>query len=152
MRPVLIAHDEPDHFRDLLAARFPDVEFVYATTPQGVVEALARHDPEVAFSIKHPGFPDSAHVPIPAHPSVRWIQIGGSGFDHLLPLGHRAGDRDQRRRGARPVSRRERHRGDARARVRVPELRRAATRAPVETDAVHALAGAVRCWWSVSAR
>ena len=85
MRPVLIAHDEPDHFRDLLAARFPDVEFVYATTPQGVVEALARHDPEVAFSIKHPGFPDSAHVPIPAHPSVRWIQIGGSGFDHLLP-------------------------------------------------------------------
>ena len=85
MRPVLIAHDEPDHFRDLLAARFPDVEFVYATTPQGVVEALARHAPEVAFSIKHPGFPDSAHVPIPAHPSVRWIQIGGSGFDHLLP-------------------------------------------------------------------
>ena len=24
-------------------------------------------------------------MPIPAHPSVRWIQIGGSGFDHLLP-------------------------------------------------------------------
>ena len=85
MRMVLIAHDEPDHFRDLLAARFPDVEFVYATTPQGVMEALARHDPEVAFSIKHPGFPGPAHVPIPAHPSVRWIQIGGSGFDHLLP-------------------------------------------------------------------
>lgn len=85
MRMVLIAHDEPDHFRDLLATRFPDVEFVYATTPQGVIEALARHDPEVAFSIKHPGFPGPAHVPIPAHPSVRWIQIGGSGFDHLLP-------------------------------------------------------------------
>ena len=85
MRPVLIAHDEPDHFRDLLAARFPDVEFAYATSPQGVIEALAQHDPEIAFSIKHPGFPGDAHVPIPAHPSVRWIQIGGSGFDHLLP-------------------------------------------------------------------
>ena len=85
MQPVLIAHDEPDDFHDLLAARFPDVEFVYATTAQGVVEALARHDPEIAFSIKHPGFPSSGHTPIPTHPSMRWIQIGGSGFDHLLP-------------------------------------------------------------------
>ena len=85
MRPVLIAHSGPDDFRDLLAARFPDVEFVHATTAQGVIEALACHDPEVAFSIKHPGFPSAAHTPIPAHPSVRWIQIGGSGFDHLLP-------------------------------------------------------------------
>ena len=85
MQPVLIAHDEPDDFRDLLATRFTGVEFVYATTAQQVIEALALHDPEVAFSIKHPGFPSSAHVPIPAHPSVRWIQVGGSGFDHLLP-------------------------------------------------------------------
>ena len=85
MQPVLIAHSDPDDFRDLLAGRFPDAEFVYATTPQGIVEALARHDPEAVFSIKHPGFPSSAHTPIPAHPSVRWIQIGGSGFDHLLP-------------------------------------------------------------------
>lgn len=85
MRPVLIAHDTPDDFRDLLAARFPDVEFVYATTGQRVIEALAQHDPEVAFSVKHPGFPAAAHAPIPVHPSVRWIQVGGSGFDHLLP-------------------------------------------------------------------
>ena len=85
MRPVLIAHDEPDDFRDLLAARFSGIEFVYATTAHGVAEALAQHDPEVVFSIKHPGFPGSVHAPIPAHPSVRWIQVGGSGFDHLLP-------------------------------------------------------------------
>ena len=85
MRPVLIAHDAPDDFRDLLATRFPDAAFVYATTGQGVIEALAQHDPEIAFSIKHPGFPDAAHTPIPEHPSVRWIQVGGSGFDHLLP-------------------------------------------------------------------
>ena len=85
MRPVLIAHSDPDDFRELLATRFPDTEFVYATTAQEVLEALTRYDPEVAFSIKHPGFPDAAHTPIPAHPSVRWIQVGGSGFDHLLP-------------------------------------------------------------------
>ena len=85
MRPVLVAHDKPDDFRDLLARRFPDVEFVYATTAPGIMEALATRGPEVVFSIKHPGFPGAAHAPIPAHPSVRWIQVGGSGFDHLLP-------------------------------------------------------------------
>ena len=85
MRPVLVAHSDPDDFRDLLAERFPDVEFVYATTARGIVGALARHDPEVVFSIKHPGFPAAGHAPIPVHPSVRWVQIGGSGFDHLLP-------------------------------------------------------------------
>ena len=85
MRPVLIAHNEPDDFRDLLAARFPDVQFVYAATAADVVEALAAHDPEVVFSVKHPGFPGPAHAPIPHHPSVRWIQVGGSGFEHLAP-------------------------------------------------------------------
>ena len=85
MPPVLIAHDEPDDFHDLLARRFPDERFVFATTAQGIVDALETHGPEVVFSIKHPGFPGPAHARIPAHPSVRWIQVGGSGFDHLLP-------------------------------------------------------------------
>ena len=85
MPPVLIAHDQPADFQDLLSRRFPDEEFVYVTTAHGIVDALGRHDPEVVFSIKHPGFPGPAHTPIPAHPSVRWIQVGGSGFDHLLP-------------------------------------------------------------------
>ena len=85
MRPVLIAHNAPDDFRDLLAARFPGVCFVYAATAPEVVRGLREHDPEVVFSVKHPGFPGPVHAPIPAHPSVRWIQVGGSGFDHLAP-------------------------------------------------------------------
>lgn len=85
MRPVLIAHNEPDDFRDLLAARFPDARFVYAATAEEVAAGLREHDPEVVFSVKHPGFPGPAHAPLPHHPSVRWIQVGGSGFDHLAP-------------------------------------------------------------------
>ena len=85
MQPVLIAHNEPDDFRDLLAERFPDLGFVYATTAEEVVEGLRAHDPEAVFSIKHPGSPDPVHAPISRHPSVRWIQVGGSGFDHLAP-------------------------------------------------------------------
>ena len=85
MRPVLVAHDRPDDFREFLAARFPDLEFVYATTAQGILDALSRHGPEIVFSIKHPGLPADAHAPIPAHPSVRWIQLGNSGYEHLEP-------------------------------------------------------------------
>ena len=85
MRPVLVAYDQPEEFREFLAARFSDVEFVYATTARGILDALARHDPEIVFSIKHPGLPPCAHRPIPAHPSVRWIQLGNSGYDHLEP-------------------------------------------------------------------
>ena len=85
MRPVLIAYERPDDFRDLLNARFPDLELVYATEAGAVLDALVRHDPEVVFSIKHPGFPGPVHAPIPAHPSVRWIQVGGSGYEHLAP-------------------------------------------------------------------
>ena len=85
MRPVLVVHSDPDDFRDTFVSRFPDVEFVYAATGQGVGEALARHAPEVVFSIKHPGFPASVHASIPAYPSVRWIHVGGSGFDHIVP-------------------------------------------------------------------
>ena len=88
--------------------------------------------PEVAFSIKHPGFPDSAHVPIPGARVGAMDSDRRFGLRSPAPLGRRAGDRDQRGRRARAVSRRERHRGDARARLRIPELCRAATRAPVE--------------------
>ena len=85
MRPILIAYDQPDEFLELLATRLPGVEFICATTARGILKALARHDPEVVFSIKHPGLPGPAHAPIPAHPSVRWIQLGNSGYEHLEP-------------------------------------------------------------------
>ena len=85
MQPVLIAYDQPGEFREFLVTRFPGVEFVYATTAQGILDALARYDPEIVFSIKHPGLPGPAHAPIPAHASVRWIQLGNSGYEHLEP-------------------------------------------------------------------
>ena len=56
-----------------------------AAASHRALENSLRHDPEVVFSVKHPGFPGPAHAPIPAHPSGRWIQVGGSGFDHLAP-------------------------------------------------------------------
>jgi len=82
---VLVLHDRPEEFRALLAARFPDVTIAYATNAAEVPDALRRAQPEVVFSIKHPGFPPADHRPAVDFPTVRWFQVGGSGYEHILP-------------------------------------------------------------------
>ena len=82
---VLVLHDRPEDFCDLLASRFPDVTVAYATAAGEVPEALERLRPEVVFSIKHPGFPPAGHRPAVDFPTVRWFQVGGSGYEHILP-------------------------------------------------------------------
>ena len=81
---VLVVYDRPEEFRDILESRFPDVVFGYATSPDNVEAALAAADPEVVFSIKYPGFPGPAHRPIISHSSVKWLQVGGSGYEDFL--------------------------------------------------------------------
>lgn len=81
---VLVIHDRPDDFGDLLRSRFPDLPIAYATAPDEVESKLRESNPQAVFSIKHPGFPAASHRPILEHPSVEWIQIGGSGFEHFL--------------------------------------------------------------------
>ena len=82
---ILIIHDKPDDFRAMLDTRFPDLTFVYATTPEAVPVRLEAGNPTVVFSLKHPGFPGEAHHIVVDYPSVKWVQVGGSGVDHLLP-------------------------------------------------------------------
>jgi phosphoglycerate dehydrogenase-like enzyme len=81
---VLVIHDRPDDFSDVFRSRFPHLPFAYAAAPGEVESALRESDPRVVFSIKHPGFPAASHRPILAHPSVQWIQVGGSGYEHFL--------------------------------------------------------------------
>lgn len=81
---VLVVYDRPEQFRDLLEARFPDTLFHYATSPSDMKGALAAADPEVVFSIKYPGFPGPALRPIISHSTVKWLQVGGSGYEEFL--------------------------------------------------------------------
>jgi phosphoglycerate dehydrogenase-like enzyme len=81
---VLVVYDRPEEFRDILESRFPDIAFGYATSPGCVEEALATVSPEIVFSIKHPSFPGPAHRPIISHSSVKWLQVGGSGYEDFL--------------------------------------------------------------------
>ncbi len=85
MRTIGVIHDRPADFDDLLAARFAGLAFRFATTPAEVVPMLRSADPEAVLSIKHSGFPGPAHRPCVEHPSVRWVHVGGSGYEHLEP-------------------------------------------------------------------
>lgn len=82
---VLVLHDRPEDFRELLAARFPHLTIAYATTAEAVPPALESVRPEVVFSIKQPGFPPAFHRPAVDFPTVRWFQVGGSGYEHIMP-------------------------------------------------------------------
>lgn len=83
---VLIVWDRPDDFRDLLDQRFPSVNFEFASSVEDVNALLGRLNPEVVLSIKHERFPVETHRLAAAHPGVRWLQVGGSGYDHLASV------------------------------------------------------------------
>ena len=80
---LLVLHDRPADFADLLAHRLPDLPIAWATAPDEVGPALRSHGPTVVFSIKQNAFPGPHHVPALRAPSVRWFHVGGSGVDHL---------------------------------------------------------------------
>lgn len=83
---VLIVWDRPGDFRDLLTQRFPGVNFEFAASVDAVNTALEHSSPEIVFSIKDDRFPVATHRLAAAHPGVRWLQVGGSGYDHLASV------------------------------------------------------------------
>ena len=80
---ILVLHDTPGDFEEWLRERFPRHEFGWARRPEEVTKLLERLEPEAVFSIKHSEFPGPAHLPALHFPSVKWFQVGGSGYEHL---------------------------------------------------------------------
>lgn len=80
---VLVAHSEPDELAGLVESRFPDLTVSYADTPERLRTRLAEDEPQAVFSIKHLDFPGEMHRDAVLAPSVRWVQVGGSGYEHL---------------------------------------------------------------------
>ena len=83
--PVLIAYDGAQALLPTLCSRFSGVEFLHVETPEELLPTLERVRPAIVFSIKGPGFPAECHRPIMEFPSVQWVQVGGSGYEHLAP-------------------------------------------------------------------
>ena len=83
---VLLLHDHPERYRDALTARFPGVAFDACTRGDDVEAALARVRPHAVFSCKCPGLPGPVHRAALEWLDVEWIQVAGTGFDHLQPV------------------------------------------------------------------
>ena len=86
MTHVLVLDASPHDYFDALKARFPDVSFSLARNAQEVARELQNSQPNVVFSIKDPTFAGEIHRQAYTHDSVRWLQVGGSGYEHILPL------------------------------------------------------------------
>lgn len=82
-RRVMIACESASTLRDELADRFPDLAISCVARPEELPEELQQQSPEIVFSIKGPNFPAKTHLPIMTHPTVKWVQVGGSGYEHL---------------------------------------------------------------------
>jgi phosphoglycerate dehydrogenase-like enzyme len=83
---VLLLHDRPQLYLDALRARFPAVRFSTCTEPQAIPDALAAARPQVVFSCKCAGLPGPLHRAALEWLDVEWIQVAGTGFDHLQPV------------------------------------------------------------------
>jgi phosphoglycerate dehydrogenase-like enzyme len=85
VKSVLVIHDRPEDFRDMLASQFPEIAFTYVADLDQLPTRLAEVNPTVVFSVTQPHFPGRPQRAAAAHPSVEWLHIGGSGYEQFLP-------------------------------------------------------------------
>ncbi|MBM3573846.1 MAG: D-2-hydroxyacid dehydrogenase [Alphaproteobacteria bacterium] len=85
IRSILVCHATPEDFGDDLERSFPDIAFRYAAEPAAVMPAVEAADPQAVFAIAKLNFVQPTQRPAILHPAVRWLHIGGSGFEHFRP-------------------------------------------------------------------
>jgi phosphoglycerate dehydrogenase-like enzyme len=83
IRSVLVVSDLVEDYRERLARGFPDLRFHYATRLGEVGPALATAAPDAVLSMRHSGFQGPEHQLVAQHPSVRWVHVGGSGYEYV---------------------------------------------------------------------
>lgn len=83
--PRLFLHtDRPEVLEPIVRERFPDADIVCCQTYAALAESLARHRPEIVFTHKFEAGRYPGRTVVDA-PSVKWIHVAGTGFDHLRP-------------------------------------------------------------------
>jgi phosphoglycerate dehydrogenase-like enzyme len=82
--PVLIYADHAGLLAEDLRARVPGETIHAVDRPDALAAALTAHRPEAVFSINSPKLGGASHRPILDAPSVRWLHVGGSGYEHVL--------------------------------------------------------------------
>lgn len=80
---ILVFSDRAEPFLPRLKTRFPELSFSLCDRGDRLLNSLAETQPEIVFAIKGPGTPGLAHRPLATWPSIRWIHVGGSGFEQI---------------------------------------------------------------------
>jgi phosphoglycerate dehydrogenase-like enzyme len=82
---LLIHNDEPDRARDLVAQRHPDLAIAVCRDYESMGDVLAQERPEAVYTVRFAGTPKYPRQAMLSAPSLKWIAVGGSGTDHLMP-------------------------------------------------------------------
>jgi phosphoglycerate dehydrogenase-like enzyme len=82
--PVLIFADHAAPIAEHLRSLCPTETIHAVDRPDTLTAALESHRPDAVFSINSPTLGGAAHRPILDAPSVRWLHVGGSGYEHVL--------------------------------------------------------------------
>lgn len=91
MERLLLVHEHAASWLARLQRRFPELPVEICTAPDRLPELLAEFRPTMAYSCKTEAIPGPAHRALLGCPSLTWLHVGGSGYDHLagwetLPL------------------------------------------------------------------
>ncbi|MEM1385690.1 MAG: D-2-hydroxyacid dehydrogenase [Pseudomonadota bacterium] len=82
---IVILSDVAEAAAEQVGTRHPGERIIPVSTPDGLPAALAEN-PDIGFSIHSPKLPAAIHRQLVNAPSLRWVQIGGSGYEHLTPF------------------------------------------------------------------
>ena len=83
---VVVLHATPDDFRHTLEGAHPEVKFHWVSDLQQVDAVMSSVTPDAVFAIRKTGFGGLPHRRAAFFPGVRWVHVGGSGYEHLLPV------------------------------------------------------------------
>ena len=82
---ILIHNDQPERARDIVARRHPDLAIAVCRDYASMGEVLAQERPEAVYTVRFAGTPSYPRAAMLSAPSLKWIAVGGSGTDHLMP-------------------------------------------------------------------
>lgn len=84
MSERLIIVDEVAHsyFKEI-TDRFPNLDAVACSSETELAEQLKSFAPTIAYSCVSHGFPRHQHRPLIDVNTLRWLHVGGSGFEHF---------------------------------------------------------------------
>ncbi len=84
--PVVMVHvSDPEPSVEAVRLAHPDLEVAACDSYEGLADALEKSGASVVYTVRFDGTNRYPRESLVENPAVRWVSIGGSGTDHLLP-------------------------------------------------------------------